>query len=422
MWWSWPAPSSLISFSLGIHGFLLKYPFRSHLLLSCMDSHFTTPTPSESHPETMDFLSLAWCNFAVQAFQPDQQDRSVVLLDDPIVKFESHNKSPYAKLHKMDDADLKPPPWKYNDMKSFIWTQQAMHPELNYNGFLRKKWMSWKMVPFKNMSIKKWLKDIKRRRKEEHRLQRAEVHAAISMAGVAAALAAIAAEKSENDESSSAKEAAVASAAALVAAQCAKIAEAMGARKEQLGSVIGSAMNSTSASDILTLSAAATTSLKGAATLKERTGCCNKRLNGTAPVMPTKDNPEEVDFDFEKYRSMLATGAQLTTETPDGKYTVRWVSVIINNEAKVLVQMRKLGLLKSKKECIILDMHAELYKDSEAGENGTGYLIVLTTSKGTIKLDMEADYQRYKTWATTINHMLLVSTSFTKYHLQYYKN
>lgn len=71
---------------------------------------------------------------------------------------------------------------------------------------------------------------------------------------------------------------------------------------------------------------------------------------------------------------------------------------------------------------IILDMHAELYKDSEAGENGTGYLIVLMTSKGMFKLDMEADYQRYKAWATTINHMLLVSTSFTKYHLQYYKN
>ncbi|TQE10200.1 hypothetical protein C1H46_004172 [Malus baccata] len=68
----------------------------------------------------------------------------------------------------MDDADLKPPPpWKSNDVKSFIWMQLAMHPELNYIGFLRKKWMSWKIMPFENMSIKKWLKDIKQRRKEE---------------------------------------------------------------------------------------------------------------------------------------------------------------------------------------------------------------------------------------------------------------
>ena len=96
------------------------------------------------------------------------------------------------------------------------------------------------------------------KRKEDQRLQRAEVHAAISVAGVAAALAAIAAENSKN-ESNQDRDAAVASAAALVAAQCAKVAEAMGAKKEQLSGVIGSAMSGTSASDILTLTAAAAT-------------------------------------------------------------------------------------------------------------------------------------------------------------------
>ncbi|TQE10199.1 hypothetical protein C1H46_004171 [Malus baccata] len=140
--------------------------------------------------------------------------------------------------------------------------------------------------------------------------------------------------------------------------------------------------------------------------------------------MPIEDNPvaEEVDTDFDKYRSMLAIGSQLTTETPDEKYKVRSVSVILNSEAKVL-QMRKLSLFKNTKESIILDMYAELCKELEAGENGTGYLILLTTSRGgAFKLDMEANYQRYKTWATTINHMLMVSTSFMKYHPQYYMN
>ncbi|CAN6677900.1 unnamed protein product [Malus baccata var. baccata] len=344
-----------------------------------MDSNFTTSTP-ESHPEATDFLSLAGCTLQCKLSN---------------------------QTNKMDDADLKPPPpWKSNDVKSFIWMQLAMHPELNYIGFLRKKWvsatitlvilssfvqMSWKIMPFENMSIKKWLKDIK-----------AEVHASVSsMAGVAATFAAIATEKSENDGSSTAKEADVVSAVALVVAQCAKVAEAMGARKEQLSSVIGSAMNNTSAT------------LKGEATLKERSGCCKKRLNGTAPVMPIEDNPvaEEVDTDFDKYRSMLAIGSQLTTETPDEKYKVRSVCVILNSEAKVL-QMRKLSLFKNTKESIILDMYAELCKESEAGENGTGYLILLTTT----------NYQRYKTWATTINHMLMVSTSFMKYHPQYYMN
>ena len=71
---------------------------------------------------------------------------------------------------------------------------------------------------------------------------------------------------------------------------------------------------------------------------------------------------------------------------------------------------------------IIQDLHAELYDDSEADETITCYLIVLTTNHGTIKLDMGDDYLLYKTWAATINHMLTISTSFTRYELQFYKN
>ncbi|KDP38765.1 hypothetical protein JCGZ_04118 [Jatropha curcas] len=321
----------------------------------------------------------------------------------------------------MEDSDFKNlPPWKSNDVKSWIWMQQAMHPELNYN---RKKWLPWKIAPFKIISIKKWLKEIKQKRKEEDRLQRAEVHAAISVAGVAAALAAIAAENSKkNNESGTTKEEAVVSAAALVAAQCAKVAEAMGAKREQLSSVIGSAMSGTTASDILTLTAAAATSLKGAATLKARTGCKNI-LNGSAPVLPIEDN-NDLDFDFQKPRSILANGSELHVETPDGNFRVRSVSIFLNSQAKVILKMRKLNLLKSKKESIILDLHAELYKDSEEDQEieGTCYLIVLTTNQGIIKLDMGDDYHRYKTWASTINHMLMLSTSVAKYEFQLFKN
>lgn len=117
-------------------------------------------------------------------------------------------------------------------------------------------------MPFKNIPIKKWLQDIKQRRKEEKRLLKAEVHAALSVAGVAAALAAIAAENSQNYIENATKESAVASATALVAAQCAKMAEAMGAKREQISSIINSAISSTSASEIVTLTAAAATCKK----------------------------------------------------------------------------------------------------------------------------------------------------------------
>lgn len=214
--------------------------------------------------------------------------------------------------------------------------------------------MTWKLVPFKHVSIKKWLKEIKQRRKEEQRLKKAEVHAAISVAGVAAALAAIAAESGEKDGT---RDSAIASAAALVAAQCAKVAEAMGAKKEQLSGVIGSAISGTTSSEIVTLVAAASTcknfknqediislfgkscvsekiiciihrvfvdliiaAIRGADTLKARTGC-KSGLNGSSPVLPLEDNNELV-FDFEKCRSVLAKGAELNVETSDGMKSI----------------------------------------------------------------------------------------------------
>lgn len=70
----------------------------------------------------------------------------------------------------------------------------------------------------------------------------------------------------------------------------------------------------------------------------------------------------------------------------------------------------------------VIDWHAELYKESEGGDTDTGYLVVLSTNKGMVKLDMMSDYERYRTWSMTINHMLMLSTTFTKYELQFYKN
>lgn len=60
-----------------------------------MDSSMK-PTPTEAYPETMDFLSSAWCNFAVQALQPDAQDQSIILLDNSINKFNSDMKAPLS--------------------------------------------------------------------------------------------------------------------------------------------------------------------------------------------------------------------------------------------------------------------------------------------------------------------------------------
>ncbi|KAF5956677.1 hypothetical protein HYC85_003902 [Camellia sinensis] len=130
--------------------------------------------------------------------------------------------------------------------------------------------------------------------------------------------------------------------------------------------------------------------------------------------LPIEEN-NDFEFDLEKCKSILAKGSELNIETSKGRCMVRSVSIVLTIEGKVIIKIRKLNLLNafaSKKE-----------NSSEGDESDqTCYLIVLTTNGGMIKLDMMDDYQRYKMWALTINHMLMQSTSFTKYELQFHKN
>ncbi|KAA8548680.1 hypothetical protein F0562_000364 [Nyssa sinensis] len=137
-------------------------------------------------------------------------------------------------------------------------------------------------------TVGRWLKERREKKKEETRALNAQLHATVSVAGVAAAVAAIAAATaassgSGKDEQMAKTDMAVASAATLVAAQCVEAAEAMGAEREHLASVVSSAVNVRSAGDIMTLTAAAATALRGAATLKART---LKEVWNIAAVIP----------------------------------------------------------------------------------------------------------------------------------------
>ena len=98
-------------------------------------------------------------------------------------------------------------------------------------------------------------------------MHNSQVHAAMSVAGVAAAVAAIAASTAtassdDNFGQNKTLSIAVASAAALVAAQCVELAESMGADHDHISSVISSAVNVKTPGDVTTLTAAAATGKK----------------------------------------------------------------------------------------------------------------------------------------------------------------
>ncbi|KAL6007797.1 hypothetical protein ACLOJK_033299 [Asimina triloba] len=122
----------------------------------------------------------------------------------------------------------------------------------------------------------------KMKKKEKARIDNACVHAATSVAGVAAAVAALAA-AANADNPNSKMSAAMASATELLASHCMETAELAGASHEHVASVVRSAVDVRTASDLMTLTAAAATALRGAAALKAR---AQKEGRSSATIIP----------------------------------------------------------------------------------------------------------------------------------------
>lgn len=96
------------------------------------------------------------------------------------------------------------------------------------------------------------------KKKDKARMENAHTHTVLSVAGLAAAL--VAASSTERSKSSNSKlSTALASATELLASYCIELAESAGADKESIDSVVRSAIGIQTASDLLTLTAAAAT-------------------------------------------------------------------------------------------------------------------------------------------------------------------
>ncbi|CAL4943300.1 unnamed protein product [Urochloa decumbens] len=249
-----------------------------------------------------------------------------------------------------------------------------------------------------NKTVGRWLKDRKEKKKEETRAHNAQVHAAVSVAAVAAAVAAVAAATaaasgSGKDDRAARTDMAVASAATLVAAQCVEAAESMGAEREHLEAVVGSAVNVRTPGDIVTVTAAAATALRGAATLKAR---ALKEVWNIAAVIPVEkgavgggghhpkhggapkqqhhhrkleSNGSSIsdDVSIEEENSflgicsqeLLARGTELLKRTRKGALHWKVVSVYINRMGLVMLKMKSrhvAGTITKKKKSVVIDV------------------------------------------------------------------
>ncbi|KAA8527641.1 hypothetical protein F0562_034964 [Nyssa sinensis] len=285
-------------------------------------------------------------------------------------------------------------------------------------------------------TVGRWLKDRREKKKEETRAQNAQLHAAVSVAGVAAAVAAIAAATaassgSGKDEQMAKTDMAVASAAALVAAQCVEAAEAMGAEREHLASVVSSAVNVRSAGDIMTLTAAAATALRGAATLKARAlkevwniaavipvdkgigvggnGGSNESSNGSEELVP------EENFLGICSRELLARGCELLKRTRKGDLHWKIVSVYINGMGQVMLKMKSrhvAGTITKKKKNVVL----EVLKDMPAwpgrhlleGGEHRRYFGLKTIQRGVVEFECR-NQREYDMWTQGVSRLLSIA-------------
>ncbi|XP_022936148.1 VAN3-binding protein-like isoform X3 [Cucurbita moschata] len=246
----------------------------------------------ETPIESMEFLGRSWSLSAKELSKalstahdtPSRLQNSVI----GFLSADAHdsNSSVLSEplLRRLPSGDSPPAsPRGSEEMKELLLLHQALNPDFLSNQQLLGNGL-YKSILRGNKTLGRWMKDQKERKKQEIRSQNAQLHAAVSVAGVAASVAAFIASllscetSSGNHKWPSKTSSAMASAAALVASHCIEMAEEMGASHEHILNVVNSAINARTNGDIMTLTAGAATALRGAATLRSR---LEKGLGGT---------------------------------------------------------------------------------------------------------------------------------------------
>ncbi|XVF32520.1 hypothetical protein REPUB_Repub17cG0089700 [Reevesia pubescens] len=342
----------------------------------------------------------------------------------------SHSSGPL-----INDSPPVSPSDEFDDVVKYFRTHNSIQPLFNGS---RASAGNGVNTPSGAKTVGRWLKDRKEKKKEETRAQNAQLHAAISVAAVASAIATIAAATAassstcgKNNEQSTKTDMAVASAATLVAAQCVEAAEAMGAERDHLASVVSSAVNVRSHDDIVTLTAAAATALRGAATLKARAlkevwniaavlpaekgvsaGFCAGGNNGHSNRNYSGELAPGEDFFAACSQELLAKGSELLKRTRKGDLHWKIVSVYMNKTGQVILKMKSkhvAGTFTKKKKNVVL----EVCKDMAAwpgrhlfdsGEQRR-YFGLKTETRGIVEFECRSQ-REYNMWAQGVSRLL----------------
>ncbi|XVF52601.1 hypothetical protein PTKIN_Ptkin05aG0031400 [Pterospermum kingtungense] len=196
------------------------------------------------------------------------------------------------------------------------------------------------------------------KKKDKIRAENARVHSALSVAGLVAGLAAVAAAGNYCNGTGSKMSLALASATELLATHYIELAELAGADHDRVTAVVKSAVDVQSAGDLMTLTAAAATALRGEAALKSR---LPKEAKKNAAISPYERRITEAHWSA-AFRTQIKDQnnppceGELLQNTRKGVLRWKRVSVYINKKSQVMIQLKSKhvgGAFSKKNKCIV---------------------------------------------------------------------
>ncbi|XP_010538468.1 PREDICTED: VAN3-binding protein-like [Tarenaya hassleriana] len=201
------------------------------------------------------------------------------------------------------------------------------------------------------------------KKKDKARVENAHAHSAVSIAALAAGLASVTATGICREPGSD-MASPLAAATELLASHCIEMAEMAGADHSRVASAVSSAMDVHSPGDLMTLTAAAATALRGEAALKRRMPMESRKKAAITPCERSfSDFSRPVNFQYRSEESDLLFEGELTQCTQNGVHRTKHVSMYIDNKSQVIIKLKSKhigGAFSKKIKCVVYGVCDEL--------------------------------------------------------------